>query len=40
MPLMLEIEKEIEPATVIYLRAFKKAEKTWDLFEGETKRIC
>ena len=32
-------EKEIEPKTFIYLRAFNKAEKTWDLFEVEIKWI-
>ena len=35
----IQTEKKIEPATVIYLRAFNKAKKTWDLFEGETKWI-
>jgi CRP-like cAMP-binding protein len=35
----IQAEKKIEPATDIYLRAFNKAEKTWDLFEGETKWI-
>ena len=35
----IQTQKKIEPATVIYLRAFNKAEKTWDLFEGETKWI-
>ena len=35
----IQTEKKIEPATVIYLRAFNKAEKTWDLLKGETKWI-
>lgn len=35
----IQAEKKIEPATVIYLRAFNKDEKTWDLFEGQTKWI-
>jgi CRP-like cAMP-binding protein len=35
----IQTEKKIEPATVIYLRAFNKSEKTWDLFDGETKWI-
>ncbi|MBT8363702.1 MAG: protein kinase [Deltaproteobacteria bacterium] len=35
----IQTEKKIDPATVFYLRAFNKVEKTWDLFEGETKWI-
>jgi CRP-like cAMP-binding protein len=35
----IQTEKKIKPATVIYLRAFNKAKKKWDLFEGETKWI-
>ena len=33
----IQTEKKIEPATVIYLRAFNKAAKTWDLFEVKKK---
>ena len=35
----IKSEKEIEPATVFYLRTFNKANKTWELFEGEAKWI-
>ncbi|MGD8974908.1 MAG: protein kinase [Desulfobacterales bacterium] len=35
----IQSEKEIKPATAFYLRAFNKTEKTWDLFEGQTKWI-
>jgi CRP-like cAMP-binding protein len=35
----IQTEKKIKPATLFYLRAFNKAEKKWDLFEGETKWI-
>ncbi|MDJ0985253.1 MAG: protein kinase [Desulfobacterales bacterium] len=35
----IRAEQKIEPATVFYLSAFNKAEKTWDLFVGESKWI-
>ena len=35
----IKTENKIEPATVFYLRAYNKARKTWDLFEGEAKWI-
>jgi hypothetical protein len=35
----IQSEKQIEPATAFYLRAFNKAEKKWDLLQGETKWI-
>jgi len=35
----LQIEKEIEPATFFYLRAFNRTQKTWELFKGEAKWI-
>jgi hypothetical protein len=33
----IQTEMEIKPANAFYLRAFDKTEKTWDLFEGDTK---
>jgi len=33
----IQIEKAIEPATAIYLSAFNQSEKTWELFEGQTR---
>ena len=35
----IKTEEKIEPATAFYLRAFNKARKAWELFEGETKWI-
>lgn len=35
----IQAEKEIEPATVFYLRDFNKVEKTWELFEAEAKWV-
>ncbi len=35
----IKTENKIEPATVFYLHAYNKAQKTWELFEGETKWI-
>ena len=35
----IRTENKIEPATVFYLSAYNKTEKTWDLFVGEAKWI-
>ena len=33
----IRTEKEIEPATTFYLRAFNRDRKSWELFKGQTK---
>jgi len=36
---MIRTEKRIEPATAFYLSAYDKADKTWEVFAGQTRWI-
>jgi hypothetical protein len=35
----IRTERRIEPATLFYLSAYNKADKTWEVFEGQTRWI-